>query len=201
MNQNYFEPNPSYNSNYSGFDRPLQYPINQSPSQEISIQDMEKITKEKELRQREQAVNLSTYTAEPSRRFNSIYYDDDDDEESTIHLNEIISQLPLSIAITPILPTMEPNDSLIMGDENLSTIPEKESNEVINYSVENLVPIKSESEDTSNNDSECDLPFCDDFPPLGIKRHNEIKENLQCVLAKQRQKGSMSLSTALAYQR
>ncbi|GKD15582.1 hypothetical protein Tco_1199989 [Tanacetum coccineum] len=107
------------------------------------------------------AANLSTHTPEPSRRFNSICYDDDDDEESTIPLNEIISQIPLSIAITPVLPTMEPEDSLIMGDENLSTIPEKESDEFIKSSVEDLVPIPSESEDTSDNDSECDLPFCD----------------------------------------
>ncbi|GKE99388.1 hypothetical protein Tco_0022739, partial [Tanacetum coccineum] len=45
---------------------------------------------------------------------------------------ESTSQLPLSIAITtslPVLPTVEPEDSLIMGDENLSTIPEKESND------------------------------------------------------------------------
>ncbi|GKA38169.1 hypothetical protein Tco_0730720 [Tanacetum coccineum] len=56
---------------------------------------------------------------------------------------------------------MEPEDSLIMGDENLSTIPEKESDEFINSSVEDLVQIPSESEDTSDNDSECVLPFCD----------------------------------------
>ncbi|GKC26851.1 hypothetical protein Tco_1034145 [Tanacetum coccineum] len=91
--------------------------------------------KEKELRQREQAANVSTYTPEPSRRFNFIY---DDDEESTIPLNEIISQLPLIITI---LPTMEPEDSLIMGDEDLRTIPEKESDEFIKSSVEDLVPI------------------------------------------------------------
>ncbi|GKE91888.1 hypothetical protein Tco_1572983, partial [Tanacetum coccineum] len=46
-------------------------------------------------------------------------------------------------------------------DENLSTIPEKESDEFIKSSVEDLVPIPSESEDTSNSDKECDLPFCD----------------------------------------
>ncbi|GJS81376.1 hypothetical protein Tco_0747917 [Tanacetum coccineum] len=56
----------------------------------ISI-EIEKITKEKELWQQEQAANLSTYTVKPSRCFNSIYDDDDDDEESTIPLNEIIS--------------------------------------------------------------------------------------------------------------
>ncbi|GJT85013.1 hypothetical protein Tco_1066730 [Tanacetum coccineum] len=40
-NQNLYEPNICYNSNSSGFDRPLQYPIDQSPPQEMSIQDME----------------------------------------------------------------------------------------------------------------------------------------------------------------
>ncbi|GJS64537.1 hypothetical protein Tco_0679101 [Tanacetum coccineum] len=112
---------------------------------------------------REQVANLSTHTPEPSRHFNSICYDDDDDddeEERTIPLNKIISQLPPSIAITPILLTMKPKDSPIMGDENLSTIPEKKSDEVVKSSVEDLVPILSESEDTSNNGSECDLPFC-----------------------------------------
>ncbi|GJW57649.1 hypothetical protein Tco_0104380 [Tanacetum coccineum] len=111
--------------------------------------------------QQEQAANLSTHTPEPSRRFNFIYDDGDDDEESTIPLSEIISQLPPSIAITPVLPTKELEDSLNMGDEHLSTIPKKESDKVIKSSVEDLVPIPSESEDTSDNDNECDLPFCD----------------------------------------
>ncbi|GJZ99638.1 hypothetical protein Tco_0672189 [Tanacetum coccineum] len=115
---------------------------------------------------REQATNLSTHTPKPSRHFNSICYDDDDDDnddESTIPLNEIISQIPPSIAITPVLPTMEPGDSLIIGDENLSTILEKESDEFIKSNVEDLVPIPRESEDTSDSDKECDLPFCGNF--------------------------------------
>ncbi|GJR20560.1 hypothetical protein Tco_0969087 [Tanacetum coccineum] len=69
---------------------------------------------------------------------------------------------------------MEPEDSLIIGDENLSTISEKESDEVIKSSVEDLVPIPSESEDTSDNDSECDLPFYDNSPPLGVLRGNFV---------------------------
>ncbi|GKF72872.1 hypothetical protein Tco_0208986 [Tanacetum coccineum] len=117
--------------------------------------------------QREQAANLSTYTTEPLRPFNS-FYDDGNYEESTIPLNEIVSQIPPSIAITPVLPTLEPEDSLIMGDENLSTIPKKESDEFIKSSVEDLVPIPSESEDTSENNSEYDLPSCDDFSPINI---------------------------------
>ncbi|GKF45640.1 hypothetical protein Tco_0135442 [Tanacetum coccineum] len=50
-----------------------------------------------------------------------------------------------------------------MGDEHLSTIPETESDELIKSSVENLVPIPSESNDFSDNKSECDMPVCDDF--------------------------------------
>ncbi|GKC70019.1 hypothetical protein Tco_1115902 [Tanacetum coccineum] len=120
------------------------------------------------LNQQEQAANVSIHTPEPSRRLNFICYDDDDEEESTIPLNEIISQLPQSIAITPVLPTMEPEDSLIMGNEELSTIPEKESNEFLKSSVEDLVLIPSESEDTSESDSDCDLSLCDDFSPINV---------------------------------
>ena len=88
--------------------------------------------------------------------------DDDDDEESTIPLSDIISQLPQSIAITSFFPTLNPEDSRIMGDEPLSTIPEKESDEFIKSSVENLVSIPSKSEDISG--SECDSSICSDHP-------------------------------------
>ncbi|GKA47139.1 hypothetical protein Tco_0740022 [Tanacetum coccineum] len=43
--------------------------------------------------------------------------------EHAANLNEIVSQIPPSIAITPVLPTLEPEDSLSIGDEHLSTIP------------------------------------------------------------------------------
>nr|GEZ01671.1 hypothetical protein [Tanacetum cinerariifolium] len=122
--------------------------------------------------QQEQAANLSIHTLEPSRHFNSIYYDhDDDDEEKTIPLRDIISQLPPSIVINTsplVLPIDDPEDSLIMGDEDLSTILEKETDEVVKSSVEDFVLIPSESEDTSRSDSECDLPSCDDFSPIDV---------------------------------
>nr|GEW45059.1 hypothetical protein [Tanacetum cinerariifolium] len=86
--------------------------------------EIKKITKEKEIWQREQAANLSTYT----------------DHE----------------------------DSLIMGNKDLNTIPEKESDEVIKSSVEDLVLIPSMSEDTYESDSERDLPACDDFSPINV---------------------------------
>ncbi|GKA60257.1 hypothetical protein Tco_0759664 [Tanacetum coccineum] len=49
-----------------------------------------------------------------------------------------------------------------MGDEHLSTIPKKESDKVIKSSVENHVPIPSESKDLTNYENECDMPVCDD---------------------------------------
>ncbi|GJU62467.1 hypothetical protein Tco_1244302 [Tanacetum coccineum] len=119
----------------------------------------------------EHVAKLSTYTTEPSRHFNCTCCDDDDDdddEESSIPLRDIISKLPPSIAITPVLPTLEPEDSLIMGNEELSTIPKKESDEFIKSSVEDLVPIPSESEDTSESDSDCNLHLCDDFSSINV---------------------------------
>nr|GEU63522.1 hypothetical protein [Tanacetum cinerariifolium] len=114
--------------------------------------------------QQQPVVNLNSYTLEPLQcQKIPIYYDDDDGEESSTLVRDIIIfELPSCIAITPVLSTKEPNDSFIMRDEHLDTIPEKESNEFIKFSVENLVPSPSESEDIS--DGECDLPLFDDFP-------------------------------------
>nr|GEV53245.1 reverse transcriptase domain-containing protein [Tanacetum cinerariifolium] len=73
-------------------------------------------------------------------------------------LNENAQSFP-AIVITFDIPIVEPENSQRMGDEHLDTIPEKESDEFIKSSVENFVPSPSESED----DSECDVPVCNDF--------------------------------------
>ncbi|GJV80448.1 hypothetical protein Tco_1516318 [Tanacetum coccineum] len=63
-----------------------------------------------------------------------------------------------------------------MGDEHLSTILETESDELTKSSVEDLVPIPSESKGISNNT--CDVPFCDNSPPLDVLNdHFEIFSN------------------------
>nr|GEW56041.1 hypothetical protein [Tanacetum cinerariifolium] len=98
------------------------------------------INKKEKLQQLEQVANLSTY---PSKRFNSFCYDDED----------------YTVVITPDFPI---TDSLIMKNKHLDTIPKTESDEFIKSSVENLVPIPSESEEFSNIESECDMPDCDD---------------------------------------
>ncbi|GKD37782.1 hypothetical protein Tco_1257989, partial [Tanacetum coccineum] len=77
-----------------------------------------------------------------------ICYDDDED---------------YTIAITPVLPTVEPDNSLIMEDEHLDTIP----------SVENLVQIPSESKGISEDT--CDVPVGEDSSIFdALSDHSEI---------------------------
>nr|GEU58323.1 hypothetical protein [Tanacetum cinerariifolium] len=91
---------------------------------------------------------LSEYINSPSWNRPTLY---DNDDEHSIQYKEYLENS--SNTITPVLPTKEPEYSLSMGDEHLSTIPETESNEVIKSSVENLVPIPSEHEVTSDDES------------------------------------------------
>nr|GFA05834.1 hypothetical protein [Tanacetum cinerariifolium] len=183
----------SYNSNSLGFDQPQppQSPVVYQPPQELSIQEIEdlkqqyldelkrlsnlkyrdenkiaelkenfngmsiEIRKKEKLLQQEQWAYLSTH---PSKLLTSFCYDDDDDEDYTS-------------AITPdepILSTEEPDNSLSMGDEHLDTIPATESNEFIKSSVENLIPILSESEGIPEH--MCDVPTHDNSPPLDVSK-------------------------------
>ncbi|GKD34830.1 hypothetical protein Tco_1250339 [Tanacetum coccineum] len=111
------------------------------------LQDVQNISEE-----------LAEYINSPSWNRPAIYYDDDED---------------YTIAITPDLATEEPVNSLSMGDEHLDTIPATESDEVIKSSVENLVPIPSESKGIP--DKMCDVPFCNNPTTLeASKDHYEI---------------------------
>ncbi|GJY11337.1 hypothetical protein Tco_0379522 [Tanacetum coccineum] len=112
-----------------------------------------------EMRKKERVLMEEKYLA-ASQRIKSIC----NDEDNSIPLRNIIARYSPSVAITfspPVLPTREPEDSLIMGDEHLDTIPEKEMDELIKSSVENIVPIPSESEDFFRDDeslSDEDVP-------------------------------------------
>ncbi|GJX98188.1 hypothetical protein Tco_0355207, partial [Tanacetum coccineum] len=90
--------------------------------------------------------------------------DDDYDEESILSMNTDMFETPSPDAITTSSPIEEPKDSLIKEDEDINTIPEKDSDEENESSVENLFHIPSESKATSDNESECDLPNFDDSP-------------------------------------
>nr|GEX42767.1 hypothetical protein [Tanacetum cinerariifolium] len=125
MNQNYFEPNPCYDSNSFGFDQPPHYTIDhQEDLNQQSMNDVDDI-------------------------WNKII-------KSGNKVMQILEPLSNVITTSPaMLPTEDPEYSLIIGNEELNIIPEKESDEFIKSSVEDLVSIRSESEDTSGSDSEC----------------------------------------------
>ncbi|GJZ03812.1 hypothetical protein Tco_0537087 [Tanacetum coccineum] len=171
--QNYYhEQNSCYDPNSFGFDQfqppqyTVNYPIFNAKNKFLNSQNklMEQMTsicdmagqimqkKEEDKQIAEEHVTKDQYWKIP------ICYDDDED---------------YTIAITPVLSTEEPVDSLIIEDEHLDAISTTESDEVIKSSVENLVQIPSESEGIP--DSMCDVPLCNNPTPLEtFKEHSEI---------------------------
>nr|GFB66780.1 hypothetical protein [Tanacetum cinerariifolium] len=105
---------------------------------------------------------LAQFINSPSWNRPSVYDDDDDDVDYTI-------------AVTPVLSTEEPDDSLSMGDEHLDTIPAMESDEVIKSSVKNLVPIPSEFKGIP--DTMCDVYLVNNPTPLEAKDQFKIDIN------------------------
>nr|GEZ09090.1 hypothetical protein [Tanacetum cinerariifolium] len=91
-------------------------------------------------------------------------YDDDDDDD-----------LDYASAITPVLSTEEPDNSLSMGDEHLDIISATKSDEVIKSNVEDLVPIPSKSEGIP--DTMCDVHLVNNPTPLEAKDYFEIVIN------------------------
>ncbi|GKA74942.1 hypothetical protein Tco_0781320 [Tanacetum coccineum] len=122
-----------------------------------------------EVRKKEKAYEDQKYVA-ACRYMLSVTCDDEDD---SIPLGDIIARYSTSLAITTDLPIEESDNSLNMGDEHLDTILATESDEVIKSSVENLVPIPSEFEGSS--DDTCDVPVCENSSTFdALKDHSEI---------------------------
>nr|GEV29524.1 reverse transcriptase domain-containing protein [Tanacetum cinerariifolium] len=134
-----YEQEPCYNQNYNE---------NYYPHNLPSLLCCDNFQKEQE----KQAVQSFT----PYWNFSM----NNDDEEHSIQYKEYLKNSSNTIA--PVLPTEEPEYSLSMGYEHLSTISETESDEVIESSANNLVPIPSEYGVTSNDESECDVPVKDE---------------------------------------
>nr|GEW75438.1 hypothetical protein [Tanacetum cinerariifolium] len=89
--------------------------------------------------------------------------------------NDDADDVDYTIAITPVLSTEEPDNSLSMGDEHLVTISATKSNEVIKSSVEDLILIPSESEGIP--DTMCDVHLVNNPTPLEAKDHFEVVIN------------------------
>ncbi|GJR52399.1 hypothetical protein Tco_1402920 [Tanacetum coccineum] len=172
MNEDYYEQNSCYDPNSFGFDQfqtpqyTINHPILNAQNEFLNSQNklMEQMTSICDMvgqimQKKEEERRIAEDQAAKDRNWKiPICYDDDED---------------YTIAITPVLLTEEPVDSLIMEDEHLDTILATESDEVIKSSVEELVPIPSESEGIS--DGVCDVPLCDNPTPLkAFKDHSEI---------------------------
>ncbi|GJR27890.1 hypothetical protein Tco_1104122 [Tanacetum coccineum] len=69
--------------------------------------------------------------------------------------------------------TKEPFDTLLMGDEVISTTPARENDEFIKSSVDDLVPIPRESEVTSVcDDLECNMPVNTPLPTTDVREED-----------------------------
>ncbi|GJS35557.1 hypothetical protein Tco_0533939 [Tanacetum coccineum] len=128
------------NDAHYGHDCPPQHAFREKQHQQKDLQELlHKLLEDLQIIREELADYINTLN------WNCPTFFDDDDDEYTIQYKEYLENS--CIAITPVLSTEEPVDSLIIGDEHLSTIPETKSDELTKSSVEDLVPIPSESEE------------------------------------------------------
>nr|GEV02918.1 hypothetical protein [Tanacetum cinerariifolium] len=104
----------------------------------------------------EHPVEHGTRTIESWQNFRVIH-------KNSISLNNTSQIYPVH-AVVPILSTKEPKYSSSMGYEHPNTTPETESDEIIKSGVDELVPILSENEVTSEDKRECDMPICENSP-------------------------------------
>nr|GEU95767.1 reverse transcriptase domain-containing protein [Tanacetum cinerariifolium] len=89
------------------------------------------------------------------------FYDDDDDDD-----------VDYTIAITPVLSTEEPDNSLSMGDEHLDTILATKSDEFIKSSVENLSQTQSFSDEDLSKKIYSNPLFDEEIIPMKIDSHS-----------------------------
>ncbi|GJV24650.1 reverse transcriptase domain-containing protein [Tanacetum coccineum] len=87
--------------------------------------------------------------------------DDEKEKQEVKNLAELTAKC--QTRITPCLKNFRPKDSLIMGDEHLST-----------FNIEEIVQIPKESEDTSRSDSANVLPLCDDLSSINVPRDDFV---------------------------
>nr|GFC58826.1 hypothetical protein [Tanacetum cinerariifolium] len=155
LNHDYYHgQNSCYDSNSIGFDQsqPQQYTVNHP----IFNAHTDLLISHTMLNEQMTQLKSPKYWKLPV-----CYDDDDEDYTSAITPDE------------PVLSTEEPDNSLSMGDEHLDTIPATESDEFIKSSVENLIPIPSESEGIPEH--VCDVPSHDNDLPLDVSK-DQVKD-------------------------
>ncbi|GJZ87821.1 hypothetical protein Tco_0659431 [Tanacetum coccineum] len=107
-----------------------------------------------ELNRLQEMLNLRNYNQDPPV---DLYYLEGSDE------------VDLEIDLL----TKESSDTLLMGDEVINTTPERENDEFIKSSVDDLVPIPRESEVTPVcDDLECDMPVNTPLSTTDVREEN-----------------------------
>ncbi|GJR09499.1 hypothetical protein Tco_0792151 [Tanacetum coccineum] len=163
-----YEPSPSNNYDFPCFDQPSQYHIYQSPPQDLvfdslmhSYRENNRILEEI-LRTLEANSPVDVKEPEGSNDYMEVTYDK---EQCLKHHYTTPVTPPTYTPSIPFLATMKPTYTLLMGDEAISTIPARETDEFINSSVDDLIPILRESKVTSDSILECDIPATTPLSP------------------------------------
>ncbi|GJQ93531.1 hypothetical protein Tco_0004670 [Tanacetum coccineum] len=123
------------------------------------------------MQKKEEEKRIAEEQAAKERYWKIPICDDDDDEDYTI-------------AITPVLSTEEPVNSLIMENEHLDTISATESDEFIKSSVEILVPIPNQSEDFSDSNVDSTSTDEDSFSSNDVEYVEASPPNSEPVSSK-----------------
>ncbi|GJS58700.1 hypothetical protein Tco_0653484 [Tanacetum coccineum] len=161
MNQNHFE----HNSNYSGFDQPPQYSINhQEDLNQQRISDVHDRWDKIEESQNKLLNMVQSFCEMVIQQKQAANIDQSPPQEMCIQEMEDLKQQYLD--------EMQSIRHSHQREEDLALFL-KRIDEFIKSSVENIVPIPSESEDTSGSDSECDLPSSLLVTPLSDANEDE----------------------------
>nr|GEZ60922.1 hypothetical protein [Tanacetum cinerariifolium] len=151
------------NSNQEKEGPPQDSDIRQLIKEECSIEEVKNVV--------EQPAERRTRIEKSLQNFRVIH-------KSSISLKNT-SQISLVHVVAPILSTKEPEYSPSMGYEHPNTTPETKSDEIIKFGVEELVPILSENEVTSEDKRECDVPvyenstICNDHSDILFDSKND----------------------------
>ncbi|GJS18419.1 hypothetical protein Tco_0412891 [Tanacetum coccineum] len=152
-----YELNPCNNYDFPYFDQPSQF----TPPQPLPLSELNRRELIRQIikTQEQFKINQEQFNMDVQNELNSL--------QEMLHLRNSNQDPPVDLydlkgsdegdnEIDSL--TKEPLDTLLIGDEVISTILKRENDEFIKSSVNDLVPIPRESEVTSDSNSECVMP-------------------------------------------
>ncbi|GJZ05667.1 hypothetical protein Tco_0539460 [Tanacetum coccineum] len=178
-NQLIYEPNLGNNYDFPYFDQPSQF----TPPQPIPLSELER----KELitymlkSQEQFIINQEKFNMDVQNEINHLQEMlnlRNSNQDPPVDLYDLKGSNEGDNEIDSL--TKEPSDTFLMGDEVISTTLERENDEFIKSSVDDLVPNPRESEVTSVcDDLECDMPVNTHLPTTDVRKEDfDIKSPL-----------------------